>query len=145
MPGIRAAKQATPTIPIVIAVGGDAEATGLVSSLARPGGNVTGLTFLLRNCRKRLELLKEDVPGLTEVGVLVNPANPIMSPFRPKVAAQSLGLELPQFGVRYPAEFEGAFAAMVTKGIRALVVLDDEMLITNAQAIATLALNRCLS
>ena len=147
IPGILAAKQATPTIPIVMAVSGDAVASGLVSSIARPGGNVTGLTFFTPELAvKRLELLKENVPGLAEVGVLVNPANPISEPILPamKVAAQSLKLELAQFAVRGPAEFEGSFAAMATRHVGGFVVLDDNMLITQAQAIANLALQRRL-
>ena len=122
IPGILAAKQATATIPIVMAVSGDAVASGLVSSIARPGGNVTGLTFFTPELAvKRLELLKENVPGLAEVGVLVNPANPISEPILPamKVAAQSLKLELAQFAVRGPAEFEGSFAAMATRRVGA--------------------------
>src|SRR3954452_12273709 len=75
-PGILAAKQATATIPIVMATSGDAEAAGLVASLARPGGNVTGLTFFNPElAAKRFELLKEILPNLTEVGLLLNPAN----------------------------------------------------------------------
>ena len=147
IPGILAAKQATATIPIVMAVSGDAVASGLVSSIARPGGNVTGLTFFTPELAvKRLELLKENVPGLAEVGVLLNPANPISEPILPamKVAAQSLKLELAQFAVRGPSEFEGSFAAMATRRIGAFVVLDDNMLITQAQAIANLALQRHL-
>jgi len=95
---------------------------------------------------KRLELLKENVPGLAEVGVLLNPANPISEPILPamKVAAQSLKLELAQFAVRGPAEFEGSFAAMATRHVGGFVVLDDNMLITQAQAIANLALQRRL-
>ena len=73
-PGVMAAKRSTWTISIVIAVVGDAEASGLVSSLARPGGNVTGLTFFQPELNaKRLELLKEAMPDLTEAGVLLNP------------------------------------------------------------------------
>jgi putative ABC transport system substrate-binding protein len=79
-PGALAAKQATNTIPIVMAAIGDAEASGVVASLARPGGNVTGLTFFNPElAAKRLELLKETLPGLTDVGVLLNPVNPITS------------------------------------------------------------------
>src|SRR5580704_1017240 len=106
-PGVMAAKQATSTIPIVIAVVGDAVASGLVASLARPGGNVTGLTFLPELNAKRLELLKETVPDLTDVGVLH------------------------QFDAREPRDFEAAFAAMTAKRVRALVVFDDAMLIGN--------------
>jgi putative tryptophan/tyrosine transport system substrate-binding protein len=145
IPGILAAKQATATIPIVMAVSGDAVASGLVSSLARPGGNVTGLTiFAPELAVKRLELLKESVPGLTQVGVLLNPANPISDPIVPamEVAAQSLKLELAQFAVRGPAEFEGSFAAMAARRVDALVVLDDSMLLAQAPAIASLALQQ---
>ena len=76
-PGALAAKTAT-TIPIVLAVVGDALGSGIVSSLARPGGNVTGLTFFTPElAAKRLELLKEILPGLTDVGILSNSANPL--------------------------------------------------------------------
>jgi putative ABC transport system substrate-binding protein len=127
-----AAKQATSTIPIVIATVGDAVASGLVASLARPGGNVTGLTFFQPELNaKRLELLKETVPDLTDVGVLLNPANRMNEPVLPQVAqvARSLKLELHQFDAREPGEFEGAFASMLAKRVRALVVFDDAMLI----------------
>src|SRR5882757_9701346 len=145
--GGMAAKQATSTIPIVIAVVGDAVASGLVASLARPGGNITGLTFFQPELNaKRLELLKETVPDLTDVGVLLNPANQMNEPVLPQVAqvAQSLKLELHQFDVRGPGEFEGAFAAMAAKRVRALVVFDDAMLIGNAKAVAALALKQGL-
>jgi putative ABC transport system substrate-binding protein len=146
-PGITAAKQATSTIPIVIAVVGDAVGSGLVASLARPGGNITGLSFFQPElAAKRLELLKETAPDLTDVGVLLNPANQMNVPVLPQVAqvAQSLKLELHQFNVREPAEFEGAFAAMTARRVRALVVLDDAMLLGNARAVAALALKHGL-
>jgi len=76
-----AAKNATTTIPIVMVMGGDPVASGLVASLARPGGNVTGLTILSQELSaKRMELLKEAVPGLTRVVVLSNPAFPDSGP-----------------------------------------------------------------
>src|SRR5215813_9639370 len=76
--GTRAAKQATTTIPIVMAVSGDAVATGLVASLAHPGGNITGSSFFNPElAAKRLELLKEVVLALTRVAVLMNPGNPV--------------------------------------------------------------------
>jgi ABC-type uncharacterized transport system substrate-binding protein len=146
-PGILAAKQATATIPIVIAASGDAEASGLVASLARPGGNVTGLTFFNPElAAKRFELLKEILPGLTEVGLLLNPANPINEPIVPTIkrTAQALSLEVHPFGVRGPAEFEGAFAAMAATRVGALVVIDDATLIANAPAVARLALQQRL-
>jgi putative ABC transport system substrate-binding protein len=146
-PGILAAKQGTATIPIVMASSGDAEASGLVASLARPGGNVTGLTFFNPElAAKRFELLKETLPGLTEVGLLLNPANPINEPIVPKikVTAQAHALEVHPFGVRGPAEFEGAFAAMAAKRVGAVVIIDDATLIANAPAVATLALQQRL-
>jgi putative ABC transport system substrate-binding protein len=146
-PGVLAAKQATSTIPIVMAVVGDALRSGLVSSLARPGGNVTGLTFFNPElAAKRLELLKEAMPGLTDVGILLNLANPMNEPVLPEMnrVAQPLKLELHQFGVRAPTEFEGAFAAMAAKRVGALVVIDDAVLLSNAPAVAALALKQRL-
>jgi len=76
-PGARAAKQATSTIPIVVAAVADPVDVGLVASLARPGGNLTGLTFFLAEiCSKRVELIREAIPTLTRVTVIVNPSNP---------------------------------------------------------------------
>jgi putative ABC transport system substrate-binding protein len=146
-PGVLAAKRATTTIPIVFATSGDALASGLVSSLTRPGGNVTGLTYFNPELSaKRLELLKEITPGLTDVGVLLNPVNPMNEPIIPamKLTAQALKLELHQFGAREPAEFEGAFAAMAARRVGALVVLDDTTLIASASAVANLALQQRL-
>ena len=130
------------TIPIVFATAGDAVASGLVASLAQPGGNVTGTThFVPELSAKQLELLKEAIPGLTHVAILLNPANPMIEPVVPamRLTAQSLKLELHQFGVRGPNEFEGAFAAMAARRVGALVVLDDNTLIVNALGIAKLA------
>lgn len=146
-PGILAAKQATATVPIVMATSGDAEASGLVASLARPSGNVTGLTFFNPElAAKRFELLKEILPGLTEVGLLLNPANPINEPIVPaiKLTAQALRLEVHPFGVHGPAEFEGAFVAMAAKRVGAVVVIDDATLIANAAVLARLALQQRL-
>jgi putative ABC transport system substrate-binding protein len=146
-PGGQAAKQATTTIPIVMAVVGDVLWSGLVSSLARPGGNVTGLTFFQPELTaKRLEMLRETLPDLRDVGILLNPANPMNEPAWPQIAqvAISLKLELHQFGVRGPTELEGAFAAMAAKRIGALVVFDDTVLISNAGSVAALALKQRL-
>ena len=146
-PGVLAAKQATTTIPIVMAVVGDALGSGIVSSLARPGGNVTGMTFFNPElAAKRLELLKETLPGLTDVGLLLNLANPINELILPEMSrfAQPLKLELHQFDVRVPTEFEGAFAAMAAKRVGAFVVIDDAMMISNAPAVAALALKQRL-
>jgi ABC-type uncharacterized transport system substrate-binding protein len=141
-PGGLAAKQATMTIPIVFATAADAVASGLVASLAQPGGNVTRTThFSPELSAKQLELLKEAIPGLTDVAILLNPANPMIEPVVPaiRLSAQSLKLELHQFGARGHAEFESAFAAMAARRVGALVVLDDNTLIVNALGIAKLA------
>jgi ABC-type uncharacterized transport system substrate-binding protein len=133
-PGALAAKQATNTIPIVMAAIGDAEASGVVASLARPGGNVTGLTFFNPElAAKRLELLKETLPSLTDVGVLLNPVNPINEPIVPAMrrTAEPLKLTLHQFGVREPGEFEAAFTEMAAKRVGAVVIIDDATLIAN--------------
>jgi putative ABC transport system substrate-binding protein len=146
-PSVMAAKQATSTIPIVIAVVGDAVVSGLVASLAHPGGNVTGLTYFQPELNtKRLELLKETVPDLVDVGVLLNPRNQMNEPVLSQVAhgAQSLGINLHQFNARAPGEFEAAFAGMKVKHVRAFLVLDDAMLIDNSRMIAALALERGL-
>jgi putative tryptophan/tyrosine transport system substrate-binding protein len=146
-PGGLAAKQATTTVPIVFAAAGDAVASGLVASLARPGGNMTGTTYFVPELSaKQLELLKETIPSLTDVAILLNPANPMNEPVVPamKRTAQSLKLELHQFGASGPAEFDGAFAAMATKRVGALVVIDDATLIANAPIIAKLALGQRL-
>ena len=146
-PGVLAAKQATTTTPIVMAVVGDALGSGIVSSLARPGGNVTGLTFFNPElAAKRVELLKEAIPGLTDVGILLNLKNPMNEPVLPQMSriAQPLKLELHQFDVRAPTELEGAFAAMAAKRVGALVVIDDAILLSSAPAVAALALKQRL-
>jgi len=144
-PGGLAAKKATSAIPIVMAVVGDALGSGIVSSLARPGGNVTGSTFFNPElAAKRLELLKETMPGLTDVSILMNPTNPMNEPVLPQMRqfSRSLQVALHQFDVSAPAEFEGAFAAMSAKQVGALVVLDDATLLANAPAVAALALKQ---
>jgi putative ABC transport system substrate-binding protein len=146
-PGVLAAKRATTTIPIVCAVVGDALGSGIVSSLARPGGNVTGLTFFNPElAAKRLELLKEALPAVTDVGILLNLANPINDPILPQMysIAQPLKLELHQFDAQSPADFDKAFAAMAAKHVGALVVIEDAMLIANAPTVAALALKQRL-
>ena len=146
-PGALAAKQATTTIPIVLGAVGDPLASGVVTSLARPGGNVTGLTFFNPEiAAKRLELLKEALPGLTDVGILLNSANPANDPTLPQMrsVARHLKLELHQFDARAPADFEGAFAAMVTRRVGAFVVVEDPMLISNVPTVAALALQQRL-
>src|SRR5262252_3402795 len=107
-PGSLAAKRATTTIPIVIASIGDPVATGVVASVARPGGNITGQSFFNPELRaKRIELLKEVMPRLTRVAVLLNPDNPAsVSELRTmEGAAKSLNVSLQPFRLRVPSEF----------------------------------------
>ena len=111
---VLAAKHATQTIPIIMMMVTDPIGSGLVASLAHPGGNVTGLSLMASDLTgKRLELLKEAVPGLRRVAVLWNPANPgsALSLNDTESAARTLGLQLYPLKVRGPDDFEGAFAA----------------------------------
>src|SRR5262249_24958 len=141
-PGTQAAKSATVTIPIVMAVTADAVGTGLIASLAHPGGNVTGTTVLNPQLMaKRLELLKTIVPAMTQAAVLLNSGNAANGPVRQamEMTAQSLKMELHPFELRDSGELESAFGAMANGKIDALVVHDDQVLIAAAQVIATLA------
>ena len=121
-PRSRAAKQATTTIPIVMAAIGDALEGGLVASLARPGGNITGSSFFMPELTaKRVELVKEAIPSVSRVAVLVNPDNRVNQPVLKEMqsTARSLGLELQQVEVRAADDFAGAFSAMVkSKSVR---------------------------
>ena len=128
-PPVLAAKKATGTIPIVGMSLTDPVGLGLVASLARPGGNVTGVTYSVgtETFGKGLELLKEAVPKVRRVAVLSNPASPSQSLAIAslKSAARSLGLELLLLEARGPIQFDGAFAAMAKDGVEALFVVTD--------------------
>ncbi len=130
-PAAVAAKNATGTIPIVMAFVGDPVALGLVASLARPGGNVTGLSYSagMEIFGKGLELLKETVPKVRRVAILSNPANPAhpLMIREVNVAARSLGVQLQLLEARDPNEFDGAFAAMAKERVGALLVVADAM------------------
>src|SRR5262249_47442716 len=109
-----AAKQATSTIPIVMTAAGDPLGSGLVASLARPGGNVTGMSLMAPDLGgKRLELLKEVVPRLARVAVLWNAANPYAALVfkETQAAGRTLGIEIQSLEVRAPYDFDGAFEA----------------------------------
>ena len=147
-PAIRAAKQATDTVPIVIAAVGDAVAGGFVASLSRPGGNLTGSTYFAPElAAKQVELLKEALPQATRVAVVVNPGNPAMVPTLQAVqsAATSLKMELEQFAVREPQDFDGAFTAIARKRYRSALIIDDPITISNARALADLAVTHRLA
>lgn len=140
--GTRAAKQATTTIPIVMGVAGEAVAMGLVSSLARPGGNVTGSSFFVPELNaKRLEVLKAAIPRLNRVGVLLNPDNPanVATVRSMEQTAKSLGVQLQSVEVRRPGELEHAFAAFAKERMDGVAVYDDAMFIAEAAGIADLA------
>ena len=125
-----------------MAVSGDAVATGLIASLSQPGGNITGSTFFNPElCAKRLEILKETLPQVRRVALLLNPDNPANVPNlqATELTAKSLKLDLQQFEARRPNEFENAFSAMVMKGVDAVALIDDPMLIANIKVIADLA------
>jgi len=138
----RAVKQASTTIPIVIAAADDPLAAGLVPSLARPGGNITGLTLMTPDLtEKRLQLLKEILPGRTRVAVLWNSGNPVAEAELRKAesAARSLGLQLQALGVKDPREFASAFSSMKTERAGALFVLPDAMFFGQRNEIVDLA------
>ena len=147
VPAIRAAKEATSTIPIIMAVVVDPVATGLVASLARPGGNITGLSIMTPELvGKQLEMLKEVVPKASRVAVLWNPANPGNAPQlrAAEVAARTLGVRLQPLEARGPREIDSAFAAMTKEGASAVVVLVDVVFIDQRTRIADLAATRRL-
>jgi putative ABC transport system substrate-binding protein len=123
---VRAAKQATSTIPIVMLVSGDPVGSGLVASLSQPGGNITGVTALSpRLSAKRLELLKQAVPTLSHVAVLFNPDDETKTVDRQQlqVTARVLGLRLYSVAIRSPEEFEPGFRTMVQERVDGLIVL----------------------
>jgi putative tryptophan/tyrosine transport system substrate-binding protein len=141
-PAALAAKHATTTIPIVIGFAADPVGSGLVASLARPGGNITGWTHQGLELRaKYLGLLKEAVPKATRFGVLWNPTNQIHGPTLKLIeaAAQKLKVELHLVGVQDPKEIESTFSALVGKRVEALVVFPDGMFIAQTPLIIALA------
>ena len=141
-PGALALKGATTTIPIVIATIADPIVTGIVPSLARPGGNITGLMFVVAELNaKRLELLQQALPRLKRVAVLMNPDNASMAPVQREMAQAGgkLGIELVRFDVRSPDDFEGAFAGVTAKRVDAVVIVEDAMMNVNASRLGALA------
>lgn len=141
-PAALAAKQATRTIPIVIGFAADPVGTGIVPSLVRPGGNITGWTHQGLELRaKYLELLREAVPAVTRFGVLWNPANQVHKPSLRVIegAAQRLRVELHLAGVQDPTALEPTVSDLVRKGVRALVVFPDGMFLAQTRQIVALA------
>jgi ABC-type uncharacterized transport system substrate-binding protein len=141
-PAALAAKHATTTIPIVTAAVGDPVGSGLVASLAHPGGNVTGLTSVTSDLvGKQLEFLKDVLPTVSRVAVLWNPANPVhaLNVREADVAAQALGVQLHRVEAGGPDAFGSAFAAMTSAHAGALLVLGDTLFQTHRRRLAELA------
>jgi putative ABC transport system substrate-binding protein len=139
----QAAQQATRTVPIVMLGVADPVGSGLVASLARPGGNITGLSGTASSGLegKRLELLREAVPKVSRVAVLRNPTNPDAAHMSKQVedAARTLGVRLQVLDVRAPHELDSAFAAMTRDRAGALLLLGDVMFTLHRARIARLA------
>jgi len=141
-PAALAVKRATTTIPLVMVAVGEPVGTGLVKSLARPGGNLTGLVSIAPDLEgKRLELLTEIVPKLSSVAFLSNPANPFhaTSEKQARTAARSLHLKVEFFPVRAESEFERAFLAMGGQRPGALVMLADRLFLHHRARIVEFA------
>jgi putative tryptophan/tyrosine transport system substrate-binding protein len=137
----RALQQATTAIPIVV-LSGDPLGSGLVSNLARPGGNTTGVSMMQDPGvhQKRLQLLKEAVPALSRVGILSNPSNQTSSLDAMRSAGTNLGLAVQVFHVERPKEYDATFAAMVRASVQGMVVLPGRPNIDYLSAIAELAM-----
>jgi putative ABC transport system substrate-binding protein len=143
----REAKAATKTIPIVSVIGGDPVAAGLVANLARPGGNLTGVSFLTAELMpKRLDLLAEVVPGTKKVALLANPNNPSSNDVRIRMrnAAQTKGVELNILEASSEAEINSAFNALEKLKSNVLVVEADPFYNSRAQQLAELAMRHSI-
>ena len=140
--GAKAAKNATSTIPIVFATGADPVGEGLVDSLARPGGNLTGVSFLTVELHpKRFELLRELFPQARTIGLLVNPNNPYNEQLMPAVqaAAQKEGLQLHILKASTESEIDAAFAALVQQQTGTLIVSADALFFYRREQLVELA------
>ena len=142
-PAALAAKQATTTIPIVIGFVADPVGSGLVRRLAHPAGNITGWTHLagLELNAKRLDILKEAIPGAARIAALWNPANPIHGPSLKVIeaAARRLKVQLHPMGVQDPDQLDGAFSRMAQEHVQALTVPPDGMFLAHQARIIDLA------
>jgi putative tryptophan/tyrosine transport system substrate-binding protein len=146
-PASLAVKKATMSIPLVMIAVGDPVATGLVASLARPGGNITGLTSISAEMEgKRLELLREVVPKISHIAVLWNAGSPVqvIQERETRVAAEVLGMKMLSLGVRTQEEIENAFATIVRERPGALLVLADRLFLHHRARIMDFALQHRL-
>ena len=138
-----AVKRATSTIPIIFLSHADPLGSGHVASLARPGGNITGLSIMMTETNvKGLELLKEAVPGLSRVAVIFDPATPSHGPGLKavEVAGQALGLRMQSAPTRSATEYESAFSSIVRERAGAVVILSTPLFIAGAKPLAELAM-----
>ena len=144
-----AAKKTTTTIPIVVAEAGDLVETGLVASLARPGGNLTGSTRMAKDLNgKRIELLKETMPKASRVAVLMSSATTLRDRYEVKeieTVARHLGLKIQPVDVADPKEFQGAYAIMVREHADAVIVLQGSFMTFHHKQLVELALKNRLA
>jgi ABC-type uncharacterized transport system substrate-binding protein len=148
-PTIQAAKKATTTIPVVMIAGADPAETGLVASLERPGGNITGLTSVSSALNgKRMELAKEMIPNLARVGVLLDPDYPTITAAatlkETQSAANSLGLKLQILEVRSTSDLDSAFEAATKERAQALIHFSHAVITNGRKRVAELALKHRL-
>jgi len=146
--GVLAAQSATSTIPIVMLMFGDAIATGVIASLSHPGGNITGSTYFYPELMaKRVELLKEVAPSMTQAAVLLNPgmASNGLALHAMEMTAKVLKVGLQPFEVCGPSEYESIFAAIADKKIGAVVISDTPIFIRDAKLLAAIAAKRHLA
>jgi putative ABC transport system substrate-binding protein len=146
-PASRALKEATKQIPVVLLGVADPVGVGLVASLARPGGNITGLSLSgVDIAGKRAELLREIVPGLARVGIVWNPANAgaALAAREVGVAARALGLQSELLEVRRPDDFKTAFDVAAKGRVGGMIVLEDPLTVTHRRKITGLASERHL-
>ncbi len=141
-PATLAAKKATGTLPVVMAASGDPVGAGVVASLARPGGNVTGLSAVVADLMgKRLELLREVLPAVSQIAAILNMSNPaiVLEWKELEMAAQRLGVQLQLLDVRTPEDLERAFDASIRQHVGALVVGIDDLTQMHKRVIVELA------
>jgi putative ABC transport system substrate-binding protein len=146
-PASLAVKQATSTVPLVMIAVGDPVGTGLVSSLARPGGNLTGLSSIAPDLEgKRLELLRDVMPKIAHVGFFLNPANPFhaVSIRQARTAAETLGIRLESLEVSKPEDLNAAFAAILKGHPDALLILADRVFLHNRKRMIDFAVQHHL-
>ena len=146
-PASLAVKKAAPSIPLVMIAVGDPIGTGLIKSLAEPGGNITGLSSIAVDLEgKRLELLREVIPKLSHVAVFRNPANAfhVFSDKEVQVAARAFKIKVLSLGVQSPEQFDNAFATIRKERPRALLVLADRLFLHNRVRMMEFALQNRL-